>query len=136
LTILDRRIGIVPESLVLVQAAKESGWGTSRFAREGNNLFGQRCYSPGCGLVPRNRASDAEFWVAEFDSVHESITSYVMNLKTHAQYRDFRIRRQQLREAAQPLTGLALADGLLGYSELGQSYVDEIRDLLRYNELE
>jgi Bax protein len=59
-----------------------------------------------------------------------------MNLNTHAQYRDFRIRRQQLREAAQPLTGLALADGLLGYSELGQSYVDEIRDLLRYNELE
>jgi Bax protein len=136
LTILDRRIGTVPESLVLVQAAMESGWGTSRFAREGNNLFGQRCYRLGCGLVPRDRASDAEFWVAEFDSVHESITSYVMNLNTHAQYRDFRIRRQQLREAAQPLTGLALADGLLGYSELGQSYVDEIRDLIRYNELE
>ena len=66
---LKRRVDMVPVSLLLVQAAKESGWGTSRFAREGNNLFGQWCYSKGCGIVPDKRSSGAKHEVRVFDSV-------------------------------------------------------------------
>lgn len=136
LEMLTRRTGAVPESLVLVQAAKESGWGTSRFAVQGNNLFGQRCYSPGCGIVPTERAPSARFGVAAFDSVQGSVEGYVLNLNTHPQYADFRVLRQQLREAGRPVTGLSLVDSLDGYSERGREYVAEIRALIRQNGLE
>ena len=133
---LENRVGAVPESLVLIQAAKESGWGTSRFAVEGNNLFGQRCYSEDCGIVPLKRDAGASFGVAKFDSVAESVASYALNLNTHSQYSEFRDLRQELRARDEPLTGLALADGLLGYSERGQDYVDEVRSMIRQNGLE
>jgi Bax protein len=82
LALLQRRVDVVPRSLVLVQAAKESGWGTSRFAIEGNNLFGQRCYESGCGLTPR-RAEQAGFSVASYDSTLDSVREYARNLNTH-----------------------------------------------------
>jgi Bax protein len=136
LTTLERRIGVIPEPLVLIQAAVESGWGTSRFAVEGNNLFGQRCYEQGCGIAPRGRADKARFGVARFDSVEESIQSYTHNLNTHPKYRGFREQRQKLRMLEEPLKALDLAQGLIGYSERGQVYVDEIKSMILQNGLE
>ncbi|MEE8237333.1 MAG: glucosaminidase domain-containing protein [Gammaproteobacteria bacterium] len=133
---LQRRVDIVPRSLVFVQAAKESGWGTSRFAREGNNLFGQRCYSVGCGIAPAGIQPGAKFGIARFDTVGASVTSYVRNLNTHPLYEDFRRLRQSLRESDAPLTGTALADSLIHYSERGEAYVAEIKSLIRQNALE
>lgn len=132
---LGSRIGIVPPALALVQAAKESGWGTSRFAVEGNNLYGQRCYEAGCGIAPKGRPN-AQFGVARFDSVVGSVRSYIRNLNTHPQYAQFRELRDEMREAGERLTGMKLADGLSEYSERGQEYVSEIRALISQNGLE
>jgi len=136
LATLERRIGVIPEPLVLIQAAVESGWGTSRFAVEGNNLFGQRCYEQGCGIAPRGRPDNARFGVARFDSVEQSIDSYTRNLNTHPKYRGFRELRQKLRTLDEPLKALDLAQGLIGYSERGQEYVDEIKSMILQNDLE
>jgi len=133
---LERRIDIVPRSLVFVQAAKESGWGTSRFALQGNNLFGQRCYSSGCGIAPAGIQPGAKFGVARFSTVSASVASYVRNLNTHPQYEEFRRQRHSLRDAEAELTGIALADSLVDYSERGEDYVAEIKALIRQNALE
>jgi len=90
LEMLEHRAGIVPESIVLVQAAVESGWGTSRFALEGNNYFGQRCYRTDCGIAPREAADDTRFGLARFSSAAASVESYMLNLNTHESYREFR----------------------------------------------
>lgn len=127
------RVDVVPLELTLAQAAKESGWGRSRFAVEANNLFGQWCYETGCGLVPAQRPANATHEVAAFDSVRESIRRYMNNLNTHERYANFRALRAQLRSADQPLSGVALAPGLLGYSERGQPYVDEVLAMMRQN---
>lgn len=133
---LKRRIDLVPHSLVLIQAAKESGWGTSRFAREGNNLFGQRCYSPDCGMEPAGAGPNPGFNVASFGSVDESVASYVRNLNTHPQYESFRRMRQQLRKDGKELSGTLLAESLLDYSERGEDYVAEIKAMIAQNSLE
>jgi Bax protein len=133
---LERRAGIVPESIVLVQAALESGWGTSRFAIEGNNFFGQRCYRPDCGMAPTERPEDAQFGLARFPSADASVESYMINLNTHPSYRDFRVLRQTRRAEGQAITGLALVDGLTNYSERGTDYVEEIAAMIRANRLE
>ena len=133
---LQRRVDIVPRSLVFVQAAKESGWGTSRFAVQGNNLFGQHCYAAGCGITPTGIKSGAKFDVAKFKTVKASVASYVRNLNTHPRYEEFRLVRQSLRDADATLTGTVLADGLDGYSERGEAYVAEIKVLIRQNALE
>lgn len=135
LAILERRAGVVPESLVLVQAAVESGWGTSRFALDGNNYFGQRCYRPDCGIPPTG-LSDPQFGLATYDSVADSVESYILNINTHPEYRVFRELRQQRREAGEPITGLALVEGLTAYSERGEQYVSEIESMIRANNLE
>jgi len=133
---LQQRIDIVPRSLIFVQAAKESGWGTSRFALQGNNLFGQRCYSQGCGIAPARLQPGAKFGVAAFGSVNASVASYVRNLNTHPQYEEFRRQRHALRDAELALTGITLADSLVDYSERGEEYVAEIKTLIRQNALE
>jgi len=133
---LRRRIGIVPRSLVLVQAAKESGWGTSRFAVYGNNLFGQRCYARDCGIKPAGAGPNPNFNVATFGSVDDAIESYVRNLNTHPQYDDFRRMRQQLRREGKELSGTLLAESLLDYSERGEAYVSEIKAMIAQNSLE
>jgi Bax protein len=135
LAILERRAGIVPESLVLVQAAVESGWGTSRFALEGNNYFGQRCYRPDCGIEPNSRP-DARFGLARFESAADSVESYILNLNTHPEYRGFRELRQQRRDAGEPITGLALVEGLSAYSERGEDYISDIESMILANNLE
>lgn len=133
---LQRRIGVVPRSLVLIQAAKESGWGTSRFALTGNNLFGQRCYAEDCGIEPAGAGPDPNFNVATFSSVEDAVASYFRNLNTHPQYQEFRRTRQSLRRSGNELRGTVLADSLLDYSERGADYVAEIKAMIEQNSLE
>jgi Bax protein len=133
---LLQRVDLVPRSLVFIQAAKESGWGTSRFAIEGNNLFGQRCYSAGCGIAPAGVQPGANFGVARFATINASVASYVRNLNTHPQYAEFRRLRQSLRGRDTALTGIVLADSLIDYSERGEAYVAEIKAMIRQNSLE
>jgi Bax protein len=136
LALLERRTGTVPESLVLAQAAIESGWGTSRFATEGNNYFGQRCYQPGCGIEPLAVNGSTDFGLARFGSVAESVESYILNLNTHPEYRTLRVRRQSLRDSGAAVTGLALVGELAAYSERGSEYVAEVTALILSNNLE
>jgi len=130
------RVDTVPLSLALAQAAKESGWGTSRFAREGYNFFGEWCFQPGCGIVPGSRAPGRTHEVESFDTPFDSVFSYLHNLNTNRSYRELRKKRRDLREAGEPVTGLSLAGGLSRYSERGEAYVKEVRSLIRSNDLE
>src|SRR5690554_491089 len=134
--LLRKRLDVIPPSLILAQAANESAWGTSRFALRGNNLFGQWCFSKGCGLVPLSRAEGANHEVATFASPYHSVRAYIHNLNRHGSYKGLRDTRLDDREAGDPLSGLALARGLISYSERGEEYVDEIRSMIRYNNLE
>jgi len=132
---LLQRVDVVPVSLALAQAAKESAWGTSRFAVEGNNFFGEWCFRPGCGIVPLLRAVDRKHEVEAFSSASASVGSYLRNLNTHANYSSFRMARGALRESGRPLSGLLLADELTGYSERREDYVEEVKHLIRVNRL-
>lgn len=127
------RVDAVPEELVLVQAANESGWGTSRFAREGNNLFGQWCYRAGCGIVPAGRPAGARYEVARYASISESIGSYIHNLNTGANYQMLREIRLRMRREGREPDATELAAGLLDYSARGVAYVDELRAMIRHN---
>ncbi|ETN93306.1 Mannosyl-glycoprotein endo-beta-N-acetylglucosaminidase [Gammaproteobacteria bacterium MOLA455] len=136
--IIDRlllRVAPLPPSLVLAQAAIESAWGTSRFARQGNNLFGQWCYQKGCGLVPLRRSAESKHEVAKFDSVAAAVEAYLHNLNTHRAYKDLRILRAELSAAEGGANGHQLAQALLYYSELRQVYVDEVQAVIRINKL-
>lgn len=131
---LVRRVDTVPVPLALVQAAAESAWGRSRFARRGNNLFGQWCYRAGCGLVPARRPEGARHEVAVFSSPRRSVRRYINNLNTHAAYAPLRSIRAERRAADQPVTAMALTPGLIRYSERRQDYVDEVRAVIRQNQ--
>jgi Bax protein len=133
---LLKRVDVIPRSLVLAQAAKESGWGSSRFARQANNLFGQWCFERGCGLVPRSRPAGATHEVRKFTSVRASVRSYVHNLNTHPSYQRMRELRAALRSSEAPLCGVRLAEGLERYSARGSDYVREVQVLIVQNELE
>lgn len=132
---LIRRVDVLPASLVLAQAANESGWGMSRFAREGNNIFGQWCFDEGCGLVPERRGGDASHEVRAFASVEASVKAYFRNINTHRSYEDLRVLREAMRMQNMPLDSMVLARGLTGYSERGQAYVTELQDIIRINQL-
>ena len=133
---LKLRIDVVPESLVLVQAAKESAWGTSRFARQANNLFGHWCFSKGCGIVPNKRNKDSDHEIRRFESPQMSVVLYMRNLNSHSAYLEMRQIRAQLRQAKKPITGVKLAQGLDKYSERREKYVDEIVKMIGQNDLE
>ncbi|MDG5499234.1 glucosaminidase domain-containing protein [Marinobacter sp. BGYM27] len=132
---LDRRMDVISPSLIMAQAANESAWGTSRFAREGNNLFGQWCFSEGCGLVPLHRIEGASHEVASFDSPYESIRAYITNINRHPSYRALRNTREQARSKDKFPSGDVLAQGLIGYSERGSDYVREIQQMIHHNNL-
>jgi len=132
---LKTKINTIPAALVLAQAANESAWGTSRFAREGNNFFGQWCFSKGCGIVPNSRNSGANHEVASFDSPLGSVKSYIRNLNSHPAYQLLRTLRQQSLNDGQVVSGEVLAQGLIGYSERGEEYVKEIQSMIRFNKL-
>lgn len=132
---LLRRIDTIPPALVLAQAANESAWGTSRFARQGNNLFGEWTFKPGTGIVPAGRPEGATYEVRKFTSIYDSIRSYMRNLNTHGAYFKLREIRNNLRREDKPVTGLALAPGLLNYSQRGEDYVADIQGMIRHNRL-
>jgi Bax protein len=134
--VLLRRLHIIPESMVLAQAAAESAWGQSRFAREANNFFGQWCYRPGCGLIPLERDAAAKHEVRKFDSALEAVEAYFLNINTHRAYRALRDRRLLLEQQGEPITGRELIDELGHYSQRGQRYIDELRQIIHGNELE
>ena len=134
-TLLER-VDTLPVSLALAQAANESAWGTSRFAREGNNLFGQWCFSKGCGLVPTQRSEGADHEVRKFASVSDSVAAYLLNINTHRQYADLRALRAEARREDQPVTGIYLSPGLVRYSQRGEAYVHELIAMITGNGLE
>lgn len=133
---LIRRIDVVPPSLALAQAANESAWGTSRFALQGNNFFGQWCFRKGCGLVPKSRGEGQVHEVAKFSSPKHSVFRYMHNLNTHDAYKQLRGLREKLRKQQQTITGIKLASGLEKYSERGHEYIEELRDMIRFNKLD
>ncbi len=132
---LLRRVDVIPTSLVLAQAANESAWGTSRFALEGFNIFGQWCFEEGCGIVPRRREVGATHEVKRFESIELAIDSYFLNLNTHYSYRFFRDLREEMRKQQRELDSVILAFGLGRYSERGDNYIDEVQNIIIQNEL-
>ncbi len=132
---LLQRLDTLPPDLVLAQAANESGYGTSRFSRLGNNLFGQWTYATGTGLVPKGRSAKQRHEVRRFDSLHDSVRSYMNNINTHRAYRSLRVIRTKKRYRKQALLGSDLAAGLRLYSSRRDAYVSEIRAIIRSNRL-
>ncbi|GAB3018142.1 glucosaminidase domain-containing protein [Bowmanella dokdonensis] len=130
---LLRRVDIVPTELVLVQAANESAWGTSRFAREGFNFFGMWCFRRGCGFVPRQREEDSSHEVARFKDLSHAVRAYLTNINSHYAYSELRGIRASLRRHQQPVSAEYLVDGLMSYSERGQDYIDELLHMIRTN---
>ncbi len=133
---LLKRVDIIPTSLILAQAANESGWGMSRFAQHANNIFGEWTFTPGTGLVPEGRPAGETYEVKRFPDLYASIRSYLRNLNTHNAYRSMRNKRWQMRENHLPLTGYALAGEMRYYSTRREAYVEEIRSMIKGNKLE
>jgi len=130
------RIDVVPPSLSLAQAAIESGWGTSRFAAQGNALFGQWTWGKGLKPAEQRTSKLGDYRIAAFDSTGLAAYSYALNLNTESAYRDLRLKRADLRQQSLRISGTVLAETLLNYSERGQAYVDEIKALIRENRLD
>lgn len=124
----------LPKSLVLMQAANESAWGTSRFARLGLNFFGKWCYTKGCGVVPNSRPEGKTHEVQAFKTVEEGVQNYFKNINTATPYALLRDIRAQFRANNLPLQADVLATGLVQYSSRGDHYVNEISQMIRYNE--
>ena len=131
---LLNRMDIVPPSLALAQAAEETGWGSSRFVREGNALFGQYTYNAKPGMVPARRDADRRHRVRSHGNLLAAVRAYVHNLNSHWAYEDFRRRRAELRHGGR-LDGYALAGELRSYSERRSAYVKTIRQIIRQNRL-
>ena len=132
---LTLRVDVVPVSLVLSQAAEESGWGTSRFAFTGNALFGQ--WTWGDGITPKEqRGGKGNYKIAAFDSPLESVQAHARNLNTHSAYREFRRERAGLRLAGENIRGRSLVGTLTSYSERGEGYIKTLRDIMRVNKLD
>jgi uncharacterized FlgJ-related protein len=129
------RLDVIPAGLVLGQAAYESGYGTSRFAVEGNALFGQWTFG-GKGLIPeQQRKQLGDHRIASFEWPFDSVRGYFINLSSHPAYEDFRRLRAELKAAGKQVSSLALAEGLKNYSERGQAYVNTLKSIIRVNGL-
>jgi Bax protein len=131
---LLQRLDEIPTSLVIAQAAIESGWGTSRFAQQGNSLFGQWTFKKGKGLTPNNRIEGANHEVRSFPDLRASVKSYLHNLNTNNAYKNLRKMRAEMRKNDQDLDAYKLASGLKNYSQRGMDYVHEVRRVLRMRE--
>ena len=132
---LLNRVDVIPPSLALSQSANESAWGTSRFALQANNLFGQWCFRKGCGVIPKQRPKGATYEVASFPTPEDSVVSYIHNLNTNSAYSYLRELRASLRKNQLVLSGDVLAEGLMSYSARGEAYIDELRQMIRVNGL-
>ena len=131
---LKVRMDIIPVSLAIAQAAKETGWGTSRFALEGNALFGQWTWS-GDGIKPAGAESDTKHKVMKFKVLKASVRAYQRNLNTHSSYKNFRQLRAQLRDDNKQLDSLVLADQLDNYAETGKEYTKILKQIIKQNSL-
>ena len=127
------RVDIVPLSLALAQAAIESCWGTSRYLREGNALYGQYTFDKSLGLKPQDRDKDKNFYVRKFINLSDSTRSYLKNINTHNAYVNFRQERGTLRMNGDTLTGLSLSRFLDNYSERRSAYVADIKTIIETN---
>jgi Bax protein len=130
---LMQSVDIIPLEMALVQAANESAWGQSRFARDANNYFGQWCYEKGCGLVPLKRTAGATHEVKSFATANLSVRAYMKNINTSRAYAEFRDIRRDLRHQHRTLDAELLAMGLKSYSERGMAYVKVIQAMIRSN---
>jgi len=134
-TLLER-VDAIPAGLALAQAANESAWGKSRFAKEGNNLFGIWTYDADKGIKPQRRAAGKTHLVRRYDSLETSVRDYMHNLNSHPAYQPLRERRAAQRASRQPLSAMHLAGGLTAYAEKGDEYVELIQSMIRSNKLE
>ena len=134
LSILKIRMDEIPVSLAIAQAAKETGWGTSRFALEGNALFGQWTWS-GEGLKPKEADKDEGHKVMKFNVLQASVRAYQRNINTHSSYKGFREARAKLRDQGEPLDSLILAEYLKEYAETGNQYVEVLQKIIKQNNL-
>lgn len=132
---LLHRVDVVPPSLALAQAAEESGWGTSRFARMGNALFGQWTFKAGAGMVPMGREQGASHEVKAYRELMHSVRDYIKNLNTHRAYRDLRQLRAGYRDQNLRPVGLELTTALARYSARGADYVHSLQTIIRVNDL-
>ena len=134
LSTLKIRMDEVPISMTIAQAAKETGWGTSRFAQEGNALFGQWTWS-GEGIKPLGADSEATHKVMRFRVLQASVKAYQRNLNTHSSYKDFRSERAGLRDDGKKLDSLILSEHLDKYAETGKQYVKILQQIIKQNSL-
>ena len=128
------RMDIIPTSIALAQAAKESGWGTSRFALEGNAIFGQWTWS-GQGIAPLNRESNKSHKILKFPILRASVKAYQNNLNTHKSYQKFRQKRLSLRDKKRKISGLELTETLNNYAQTGSEYTKILNQIIRQNRL-
>ena len=135
LTVLKIRMDEIPVSLAIAQAAKETGWGTSRFAQEGNALFGQWTWS-GEGLKPKDSEKNEGHKVMKFNVLQASVRAYQRNLNTHSSYKDFRQERARLRDGGKPLDSIILSEFLDEYAETGNEYVEVLKKIIKQNNLQ
>ena len=135
LSTLKIRMDEIPVSLALAQAAKETGWGTSRFAQEGNALFGQWTWS-GEGLKPKDSDKNEGHKVMKFNVLQASVRAYQRNLNTHSSYKEFRKERAKLRDQGKPLNSIILSKFLDEYAETGSQYVEVLQKIIKQNNLE
>ena len=134
LSTLKIRMDEIPVSLAIAQAAKETGWGTSRFAQEGNALFGQWTWS-GEGLKPKESDKNEGHKVMRFNVLQASVRAYQRNLNTHSSYKNFRKARAELRDSGKSLDSIILAEFLDTYAATGDQYVEVIRKIIKQNNL-
>ncbi len=134
LATLKVRMDIIPVSLAIAQAAKETGWGTSRFAIEGNALFGQWTWS-GEGIKPAGADTNATYKVMKFNVLKASVRAYQRNLNTHSSYKKFRFIRAQLRDDNKKLDSLKLAEYLDNYAQTGTEYTKVLKQIIQQNQL-
>lgn len=134
--LLLNRLDKIPPALALAQAASESAYGTSRFARLGNNLFGEMIFSAnGDGITPLKRPEGAKNRARVFPTLLDSLRAYMLNLNTHPAYQELRQIRAELQMRGENVRGMALAKGLLSYSTRKEAYIDDIRAIIRTNNL-
>jgi Bax protein len=134
LSTLKIRMDEIPASLAIAQAAKETGWGTSRFAQEGNALFGQWTWS-GEGLKPKEAEEGADHKVMKFNILQASVRAYQRNLNTHPTYKELRKARAEFRDSNKPLDSLELSNYLNKYAETGNQYVEVLQQIIKQNKL-
>jgi len=134
LSTLKVRMDEVPISMAIAQAAKETGWGTSRFAQEGNALFGQWTWS-GEGIKPSGADDDSTHKVRKFNVLQASVKAYQRNLNTHSSYKNFRSARAELRDKKKKLDSMILSEYLDKYAETGKEYVKILQQIIRQNNL-